>query len=158
MGNNSAGDSPAGDSGALAATPPGPELIGRLRAAAGPGERYATASDGAVIVAAGRWDAAESWITARKLAAIRELIRRRPEDGHAAAGGGLPDLWRKDLAEEVALELGISANAADGLISLAWTLARRLPLTAAALDAGILNLGKARMIAAETSVLADADA
>jgi hypothetical protein len=152
------GDQPAGDSNALSGTAPGPELIGLLRAAAGPAERYPAASDGTVVVAAGRWDAAESWCAARKLAAVRELIRRSPAEGHQTRAGGLPDLWRKDLAEEVALELGISTNAADGLITLAWTLERRLPLTAAALDAGILNFGKARMIAAETSVLSDEDA
>ncbi|MBV9445509.1 MAG: DUF222 domain-containing protein, partial [Streptosporangiaceae bacterium] len=125
--------------------------------------------DDTVVVAAGQWDTVESWAAARKLAAIRELIRRRPAEGYEPAAGraagadeadrdGLPDLWRRDLAEEVALELAISTAAADGLISLAWTLGRRLPLTAAALDAGILNLGKARMIARETSVLSDADA
>jgi hypothetical protein len=158
MGEHPAGNNPAGDSSALSGTAPGLELIGLLRAAAGPAERYAAASDGTVVVAAGRWDAAESWVAARKLAAIRELIRRRPAEGCETRVGELPDLWCKDLAEEIALELGISTNAADGLISLAWTLARRLPLTAAALDAGILNLGKARMIAAETSVLPDEDA
>ena len=197
-----AGDGQAGDGRALSATPPGPELIGLLRDTPGPAERYAAADDGTVVAAAGRWDAAESWCVSRKLAAIREMIRRRPAEGYEpgpagaqdtsgngretsgsgpetsgsgrdisgngrdtseggqpdAASGGLPDLWRKDLTEEVALELAISTAAADGLIGLAWALERRLPLTAAALDAGILNLSKARMIATETSVLSDADA
>jgi hypothetical protein len=110
------------------------------------------------VVAAGRWDAEESWIAAQKLAAIRELIRRRPVAGRAAEDGRLPGAWRKDLIEEIALELAITKNAADALIALAWTLEMRLPLTAAAVDAGILNLGKARMIADETAVLSDEDA
>jgi hypothetical protein len=101
----------------------------------------------------------ESWCVSRKLAVIRELIRRNPADGHEAeAAGGLPSLWQKDLIEQVALELAITRNAADKLISLAWALGKRLPLTAAALDVGTLNLAKARMIADETAVLSDADA
>ena len=153
------GEHASGNSGAIEGTPPGPGLVARLRDAAGPGERYAGSSDDGTIVAAGRWDAVESWAAARKLAVIRELIRRCPAEGYEPSEqGGLPDLWRRDLAEEVALELSISTTAADGLITLAWTLGRRLPLTAAALDTGILNLSKARMIAHETSVLSDADA
>ncbi|HEX6519405.1 MAG TPA: DUF222 domain-containing protein [Streptosporangiaceae bacterium] len=175
------GDQPVGNSGATPGATPGVALAGVLQTAAGTNERYAGVGDDAVMVAVGQWDAVESWAAARKLAAIRELIRRRPAEGYepgaanasetaaaaetaaadgseAAARDGLPDLWRRDLAEEVALELSVSTVAADGLISLAWALGRRLPLTAAALDAGILSLGKARMIAHETSVLSDADA
>ncbi|MBV9447891.1 MAG: DUF222 domain-containing protein [Streptosporangiaceae bacterium] len=148
-----------GNSHAISATPPGRGLIGLLERAAGPGERYPGLTDGGTVVAAGRWDAAESWCAARKLAAIRELIRRNPQPGHEAdAAGELPGAWRKDLIEQVALELAITRNAADALIVLAWTLEKRLPLTAAALEAGILNLSKARMIVDETSVLSDEDA
>ncbi|HEX6519571.1 MAG TPA: DUF222 domain-containing protein [Streptosporangiaceae bacterium] len=159
MGEQAAGPSPTGDSGALAGTPPGIKLAGLLHAAAGPGERYASWSDDCTVLAAGRWDTVESWCVSRKLAVIRELIRRNPEAGYEAeAAGGLPAVWQKDLIEQVALELAITKNAADKLISLAWTLERRLPLTAAALDSGILNLPKARMVADETAVLSDADA
>src|SRR5487761_960497 len=138
--------------------PAGPALAGVLRLTAGPGERYAAVDDD-VLVAAGRWDAVESWAAARKLAAVREAIRCRPLAGHRPARpGGLPAVWRKDLAEEIALELGISPPAAGALIGLAHTLETRLPLTAAALDAGVLNLPKTRLIAGETDVLTDQDA
>jgi len=149
---------PAGNSPAFSSIRPGLRLAGLLDQAAGPGKRYTSLDEGATVVAAGRWDALESWCAAQKLAALRELIRRMPATGHEARGGGLPDVWRNDLTEQIALELGITKNAADALIHLAWTLERRLPLTAAALDSGQLNLSKARMIADETSVLSDEDA
>ncbi|HEX6524508.1 MAG TPA: hypothetical protein VF070_31575, partial [Streptosporangiaceae bacterium] len=76
------GDQPAGNSGARPAAPPGVTLAGQLQATAGAGERYPGAGDDTVVVAAGRWDAVESWAAARKLAAIRELIRRRPAEGY----------------------------------------------------------------------------
>lgn len=64
----------------------------------------------------------------------------QPLDGYSATEpGGLPELWRQSLIEEVALELGISKRAAGPLITLAWTLEARLPLTEAALDDGTLS-------------------
>ena len=48
------------------------------------------------------------------------------------------------------MELGISGRAADGLLDLAYELEARLVLTAAALDAGIISLSKARIIGAAT--------
>jgi hypothetical protein len=148
---------PTGNSETLSGTPPGPRLAGLLGQAAGPGKRYPGLDDGGTVVAAGRWDALESWCVSQKLAAVRELIRRNPAAGHETSGG-LPGAWRDSLTEEIALELAITKTAAAALINLAWTLEKRLPLTAAALDAGIVNHGKARMIADETAVLSDADA
>jgi len=77
---------------------------------------------------------------AAKLGVIRELLRRR-----ALPGGGvrrLPDAWDEGVAHEVAAELGISLQAADKLISLAWTLEARLPRVSAALDAGVIDYVK----------------
>ena len=127
--------------------------------AAGPGRRYRGLDDSAVVVAAGRLAALESWITSQKLAAVREIIRRRPAAGHEPGiAGGLPGVWCKDLAEELGCELAVTRNAADDLIELAWVLEVRLPLTAAALEEGVLDLSRVRMIAAETGVLSDEDA
>jgi hypothetical protein len=149
----------AGNGGTLAGTPAGVGLAGLLVQAAGPGQRYVGLDDDVTVSAMGRWEAMESWCSSRKLAAIRELIRRNPLDGHdAKESGGLPGLWRESLTEEVALELGISKRAAGPLIMLAWTLEARLPLTAAALDDGTLSQYKAQVIAEETHVLSDADA
>lgn len=138
---------------------PGLALTGELIRAAGPGGRYPEQSDRQVMLSAGRWDATESWVFSQKLAAVREMIRRRPGPGAAARlPGGLPAVWRTDLADEIAMELAISVHAAHGLADLALALATRLPLTAAALDAGILNPSKARLIATATAVLDDEQA
>lgn len=152
------GGQPAGNGPALKDAPPGIKLAVLLGQVAGLAKRYPGSDDDDVAVAAGRWDAIESWAAAQKLAAIRELIRRRPAAGRETRNGQLPMAWRKDLTEEVALELGITKTAADALIALAWALEVRLPLTAAALEAGNLNLPKARLIADETAVLSDEDA
>ncbi len=138
---------------------PGLALAGRLIQAAGPGRRYAGEDDAAVVVAAGRWDAVESWVYAQKLAAARELVRRRPGPGAVIRiPGAVPSVWRKDLGAEIACELAVTTHAAETLTGLAVVLETRLPLTAAALDAGILNASKARLIADETAVLTDEQA
>ncbi len=112
-----------------------------------------------MVVAAGRWDAIESWIYAQKLAAARELVRRRPAAGAVTRiPGAVPSVWRKDLGAEIACELAVTTHAAETLTGLAVVLETRLPLTAAALDAGILNASKARLIADETAVLTDEQA
>src|SRR5580698_6155633 len=144
---------------ALQSAPTGTGLAALLTAAAGPGERYAGLDDAALAGAVRRWADEESWCHGRMLAAVREMIRRRPLAGHEAkAPGGIPSAWQATLGDEVALVLRSGQGTADKLLALAWALEVRLPLTAAALDAGILNASLARMIAAETSVLSDADA
>src|SRR5487761_266507 len=156
--NGNEGKTP-GDGAVLGRTPAGPRLAVLLGLAAGPARRYARLDDGGTVVAAGRWDALGSWCTSQLLAALRELIRRNPAAGHETGEpGGLPGAWRDSLTEEIALELAITKTAAAALISLAWTLEKRLPLAGAALDDGTLNLSKARMLADETAVLSDADA
>ncbi|HXL95908.1 MAG TPA: DUF222 domain-containing protein, partial [Streptosporangiaceae bacterium] len=144
---------------ALEAAPTGTGLAGLLTAAAGPGERYAGLDDAGLAGAVRRWADEESWCHGRVLAAVREMIRRRPLAGHEAkTPGGMPSMWQATLIDEIALVLRSGQGSADKLAALAWTLEVRLPLTAAALDAGILNPSLARMIADETSVLSDADA
>src|ERR1700677_3309902 len=70
----------------------------------------------------------------------------------------MPSMWQATLIDEIALVLRSGQGSADKLAALAWTLEVRLPLTGAALDAGILNASLARMIADQTSVLSDEDA
>jgi hypothetical protein len=153
------GDNSSGGGCVLEAAPTGTGLAGLLTAAAGPGERYAGLDDAALAGAVRRWADEESWCHGRMLAAVREMIRRRPLAGHEAkAPGGIPSAWQATLGDEVALVLRSGQGTADKLLALAWALEVRLPLTAAALDAGILNPSLARMIASETSVLSDADA
>lgn len=60
------------------------------------------------------WAAAESRAAARKLAAVRELIRRNASRAQDAPGpGDLPAQWDFGVAHEVAAALGLSWQAAD---------------------------------------------
>ena len=141
----------------------------RLARVAGRDRRYGGLADAEVMLALGGWGAVESWAGAQKIAAAQEMIRRRPDQravpapgrGTAAAGagqGGLPVVWDKTLGEELALELACSAYSGAALAELSFTLASRLPLTAAALEAGVLDMGKVKLIAGETAVLSDEQA
>ena len=107
----------------------------------------------------GRWEATEAWCAAAKLGVIRALIRRRGLPGYEPAKpGGLPGAWQEGLTQEVSCQLGISLRAADALIGLAAALETRLVLTREALEAGVISLAKARIIAEATAVLDDAHA
>jgi hypothetical protein len=125
----------------------------------GPERRCPGATDDELDGLLGRWAAIESWAGAAKLAVVRELIRRGAGPGSGPEGpGGLPETWAEDLAHQVAPLLGISLRAADKLIALAWTLEARLPGIGHALETGLLDYGKAKMIADETRVLDDEQA
>jgi Domain of unknown function (DUF222) len=135
----------------------------RLTRAAGKDRRYSGRTDAEVMLTLGGWAALESWAGAHKIAAAQEMIRRRP-DHRAAAGaalagpGALPAVWDRTLGEELALELSSSAYSGQALAGLAYALGSRLPLTAAALADGTLDMGKVRLVAGETAVLADEQA
>ena len=105
----------------------------------------------------GQWGVAGSWLEGRKLAVVRELIRRRPDERNsgAATESGLPWEWDKRLAREVSLQLGLSVPAAGRLIWVAWALEARLPGIGKALDEGRLDPGGARTVVRETDVLQD---
>jgi hypothetical protein len=139
--------------------------VARLTRVAGRDRRYGGLADAEVMLALGGWGAVESWAGAQKIAAAQEMIRRRPDrravpaPGTAAAGpGALPVVWDKTLGEELALELSCSAYSGTALAELSCTLASRLPLTAAALETGVLDMSKVRLIAGETAVLSDEQA
>jgi hypothetical protein len=158
-GEDSVGDGvPGGPSPvvSLAETSPSVTLARIVDGKSGQERRCAGLSADDVFDVMNRWDAMEAWCASAKLGAIRALIRHRALPGFGQHyPSGLPKAWQQDLVEEVALELGISKAAADALIDLAWTLEARLPITAHALDAGQISLGKARIIADATSVLDD---
>jgi ribosomal protein L12E/L44/L45/RPP1/RPP2 len=99
----------------------------------------------------GRWQALDSWVQARLLGIIREMIRRAALPG--PSHGSLPDQWHEGLAHEIAAALAISLPAADKLVSLAWELEARLPGTGAKLEDGTLSITKARIVVEEFSVL-----
>src|SRR5215472_12397655 len=147
----------AGDN-AAGRCPPGPWTGMVLNELSGPDRTCADATDDELIGLLGRWNAQESWTVAAKLGVIRELLRRRALPGPQVRRlpCGLPDAWEEGVAHEVAAGLGISLPAADKLTGLAWALQARIPRIGAALDAGIINYVKARVIAEETAVLDDA--
>jgi hypothetical protein len=92
------------------------------------------------------WRRIASWAAGRELAAVAELARRRPTDG-------LPGSGREYVADELAAALTLTGRAAQDERDLAWQLANVLPATLAALSAGLLDLAKARVIAAGTAEL-----
>src|SRR5262252_8326756 len=139
--------------------PPGPALVTALDELSGPQWRCDGATDDELIGLLGGWAAAESWVAAGRLGVLRELIRRRavPIPG-TMRPGGLPEVWDKGTGHEVAAALGISLQAADKLLDLAWTLEARLPGTGAKLADGTISYTTAKIIADELSVLDDARA
>ena len=119
--------------------------------------RCSGASDDEVFGVLGQWGVAGSWLEGRKLAVVRELIRRRPDErgAGAATGSGLPWDWDKRLAREVSLQLGLSVPAAGKLVWVAWALEARLPGVGRALDEGRVDARGAWTVVQETDVLQD---
>ena len=139
--------------------PPGPALAATVDTLSGPGRRCDGATDEELVGLLGRWAAQESWSVAGKLGVLRALIRRRgvPVPGMVRPGG-LPELWEGGTGHKVAAALGISLQAADKLLVLAWTLEARLPGVGEKLADGTITYTKAKIIADELSVLDDAQA
>jgi Domain of unknown function (DUF222) len=122
--------------------------------AAGDDDRYAGATDDELLGAICAWDRAEAHMSARKHAAVAELIRRRPAPGCRPEGPArVPTAWDEFSAAELAPALGQSRGAAEDLLGLAHDLEVKLPGTKAVFRAGIVNVEKAEIIAAATAVL-----
>jgi Domain of unknown function (DUF222) len=102
------------------------------------------------------WRRLESWCSAGTLAAIAELARRRPADRTPPApAAGFPAQLSEFIGDEAAAALTMSGRTADAYLELALDLATRLPATARALRAGIIDFPRARLIADLTRVLSD---
>jgi hypothetical protein len=94
------------------------------------------------------WRRLSSWAQAGELAAVAELDRRRQAEVRAGADPHLGE----HVADEVAMPLTLTARAADGLLDFAIALGR-LPRTRAALASGVIDRGKAHVIASEVAGL-----
>ena len=98
-----------------------------------------------------------AWAQAGELAAVAEIAARsaaaNPRIG--TDDDGRPDRLPPEAAAQVALEMQMSQPAAAEWVDLAIGLRWRLPLTGAALSAGIIDLPRARIIAEGTAVLPD---
>jgi hypothetical protein len=122
-------------------------------------DRYAGASDDELQGVICGWERDEANACARKHAAIAELIRRRPAPGCAVEGPAqMPEGWAEFTGRELGAVLGASAGDAEEMLDLAHALEVNLPSTREAFRAGVLNLGKAQIIAAATAVLDPAEA
>ncbi|MBV9207475.1 MAG: DUF222 domain-containing protein, partial [Actinobacteria bacterium] len=139
--------------------PGGPELAVLADRAAGAGDCFAGASDDELAGVLCAWDRVEAHAAARKLAAVAELIRRRPEPGCELEGPArMPVACEEFAAEELAMLLAVSRREAGGLLGLAHDLAVKLPGTAAALRAGTVTKAKASIMAWATALLDPAEA
>ena len=138
---------------------PGPELAAVLAAVAGPEWRCPGAEPGELIGVLRRLAALESWASAAKLAAIRELIRQDDLPSLALPRyGDLPDKWSDSVNHEVALALAVSVQSAEKTALTAWELGARLPGIAALHANGTLAYSKARLITETFQWLTDEDA
>src|ERR1700722_4430711 len=140
------------------ACPPGPERAAVLAAVTGPEWRCPGADPDELIGVLRRLAALESWASAAKLGAIRELIRQddlpllaRPRHGD------LPDKWSDSVNHEIALALAVSVQSVEKTALTAWELGARLPGIAALLADGMLTYAKARLIIETFQLLSDAD-
>jgi Domain of unknown function (DUF222) len=103
----------------------------------------ATADDSVVIAAITGWACIEAAASARRLAAIAELVRRRA-DGPTDCAQWSCDNW-DSMAAEVAAALHVSHGMASGQMYLSVALRDRLPNVAALLADGTIS---ARLVAA----------
>ena len=102
------------------------------------------------------WERLASWVAAGQLAVIAEFARRRPRDyvergadgpgGHADRGDPRVPQVSEYAVDEVAAALRLSRPAAGARLQLAVELAGRLPGTAAALAAGVIDVPKTRAV------------
>ncbi|MQY07289.1 HNH endonuclease signature motif containing protein [Actinomadura macrotermitis] len=132
--------------------PPGPQLAVCL---SGDKNRLADLSDAELCerMAAARRQA--SWAQAQELAAIAELAARRQAQDERHDPDYRVLSARESLLEEVSVALAVTGNAAATLVHLAERLAHQLPGTREALQAGRIDLAKARAISDATDHLPD---
>ena len=137
---------------------PGAALAGLTDTATRP-DRVGDLDDDELIGALRAWRRLESWTAAGTLAMVAELGRRRPADRTPPAPPGqFPDQPSEFVTDEIAAALTLTGPAAGTCLDLALDLAVRLPGTAQALRAGIIDYLRARIIAEATRILSPDDA
>ena len=109
--------------------------------------RVATLDDDCLTGVMRAWRRLASWASARELAMVAELARRRPADGTppAAGPGEFPHQISEFTADEVGLALTLTGMAGRAELDLALDLADR-PAIAAALESGAIDLPKTRIL------------
>ena len=122
------------------------------------GDSFGGVADHELVGLVCAFDRAEAFMAARKLVAIAEVFRRNPEDGFEPEPGQMPAVVHEFTRDQLALALGESRAAADGLLTVAWHLATRLSATLDALADGIITRGKVELIVRLTQYLSDDEA
>ena len=126
---------------------PGAALAGLAEQARAAGLSRLTDDELAGVIRAGR--RLSSWASAVELAAVSDLMRRREQQETAG------DLHAAEHVDaEIAALLTLTGRGAGRVLDLAIAL-RRLPLTARALEAGVIDLPRVGVIADETTGLDD---
>jgi hypothetical protein len=117
--------------------------------------RLAEASDDEIVGLICAADRAEASACSLKHAAVAELLRRRPAPGSAVLedAGRMPEAYLDSAAAEVKWALAETRPVADGIASLAWDLAVKLPGTSALFRDGRLRQSKVQLIARQTAAL-----
>jgi hypothetical protein len=134
-------------------------LAGAAGAAAGQDHQFTAVNDDellGLLSAQNRLEARHAW---ESLMTVAEFIRRRPAPGSTLEGADrMPSCWSEHAASELSIHLHVAGGNADALLSLAWSLVVKLPLTSAALRDGTIGLDKAETIASYCSVLTPEEA
>ena len=143
-GGGACGFAAGGDADVLS---PGAALAGLAEEAHAGGLGRLADDELAGVIRAGR--RLSSWASAVELAAVGELMRRREQQ---EAAGHLRAAEHADA--EIAALLTLTGRGAGRVLDLAIAL-RRLPLTARALAAGVIDLPRVAVIADETTALDD---
>lgn len=118
-------------------------------------DELTTADDATVVAAITGWARAEAAASARRLAAIAELVRRRA-DGPTDCAHWSCDNW-DSMAAEVAAAQGISHGLASGQMYLAAALRDRLPRVAGLFADGTVSARLAATIVWHTDLIKDAE-
>jgi Domain of unknown function (DUF222) len=136
-----------------------PELAQFADEAAGPDDSFDGVSDDELLGVLCAWDRAAAHATARKYAAVAELIRRRAEPGDGPRGvRAMPQQWDEFAVSELCAVLAEGRHDAAGMLGLAHDLETKLPGTKAAFLDGILSEQKAEIISGATAVLTPEEA
>ena len=131
--------------------PPGPPLAAWLGQAV-PGQL----DEAGLVNSITGWRKLTSWAQAQELAAVAELGRRRGVmDDPELDGDPVRKLSAEFAPNEVALALTLTHNSAEWWMSLAVSMARRLPATWSALSQGTVDLARAKLIDLWTTPLDD---
>jgi hypothetical protein len=144
---------------ALDEATPCTDLSGLADEASGQDRAFSAVTDDQLMGLMGtrqRLECRQAW---ELLVTVAEFIRRRPKPGCGLdLAGRMPQVWDEHAASELAIQLHLTAGAADELLDLAHDLTVKLPATLAALRDGIIGLDKARIIALRCSPLTTAEA